>query len=131
MKHWEHHPGVRSGDQLTLGERAADIMRSRMGSWPFLWSFLGVMMLWASINTFLLQRVMHHKAFDPYPYILLNLCLSTLAGLQGVILLIASKRQDQISSELAKHDYEINQTSLALIRELHMHITGSAEQEQH
>jgi uncharacterized membrane protein len=100
---WHKHPGVRSGDELTLGERAADRMRNMMGSWPFVFSFFGVMIAWAVVNTLLLQRVIHHKAFDPYPYILLNLFLSMLAGVQAAALLIAAKRADSISSEIALH----------------------------
>ncbi len=100
---WHKHPGVRTGEQLTLGERAADRMRNMMGSWPFVFSFFAVMILWALVNTFLLQRVLHHKAFDPYPYILLNLFLSMLAGVQAAALLIAAKRADSISSEIAVH----------------------------
>jgi uncharacterized membrane protein len=100
---WHKHPGVRSGDQLTIGERAADRMRNMMGSWPFVFSFFAVMIAWATVNTLILQRVAHHKAFDPYPYILLNLFLSMLAGVQAAALLIAAKRADAISSEIALH----------------------------
>jgi hypothetical protein len=48
---WHKHPGVRSGDQLTLGERAADRMRSVMGSWPFVFGFFIVMISWAVVNS--------------------------------------------------------------------------------
>jgi len=55
------------------------------------------------IDTVVLERVVHHKAFDPYPYILLNLFLSMLAGVQAAALLIAAKRSDSIASEIAVH----------------------------
>jgi len=72
-----------------------------MGSWPFVFSFFAIMIAWALLNTLLLQRVVHHKAFDPYPYILLNLFLSMLAGRPGGRgCLIAAKRSDAISSEI-------------------------------
>jgi len=100
---WKDHPGVRQHEDLSLGERAADRMRNIMGSWPFVFSFFAIMILWAAGNTFFLQRVIHHKAFDPYPYILLNLFLSMLAGVQAAALLIAAKRTDSISSEIAIH----------------------------
>jgi uncharacterized membrane protein len=100
---WHLHPGVRTGEQLSLGERAADRMRNIMGSWPFVFGFFAVMILWATTNTFVLAKVLHHKAFDPYPYILLNLFLSMLAGVQAAALLIAAKRADGISSEIALH----------------------------
>lgn len=100
---WHLHPGVRKREELSLGERSADRMRNIMGSWPFVFSFFGVMILWAAVNTYFLQRVIHHKAFDPYPYILLNLFLSMLAGVQAAALLIAAKRTDSIASEIALH----------------------------
>ncbi len=74
-----------------------------MGSWPFVFSFFGIMALWVIVNTILLQHVLSGKAFDPYPYILLNLFLSMLAGVQAAALLIAAKRADAISSEIAIH----------------------------
>jgi uncharacterized membrane protein len=101
--HWHKHPGVRSGDDLSLGERSADKMRNMMGSWPFVFAFFAVMIFWALVNTLLIQHILDHKAFDPYPYILLNLFLSMLAGIQGATLLIAAKRADAISSEVALH----------------------------
>ncbi|MDR7083781.1 putative membrane protein [Arthrobacter ginsengisoli] len=99
-KAWhERHKG-----SLTVGQRAADIMRNGMGSWPFVGSFIGFMSIWAAINTWALAT----KAWDPYPYILLNLLLSMLAGLQGAILLIAAKRQDAIAASMAQHDFDTN-----------------------
>jgi uncharacterized membrane protein len=101
--HWHKHPAVRSGDDLTVGERAADRMRNVMGSWPFVFCFFGIMILWALVNVVLFHRIVHHKAFDPYPFILLNLFLSMLAGVQAAALLIAAKRADAIASEIALH----------------------------
>lgn len=86
---------------LSRGERAADIMRNGMGSWAFVGGFLLFMVVWAILNTV-------QKGWDPYPFILLNLFLSMLAGLQGAILLIAAKRQDAIAAALSQHDYETN-----------------------
>ncbi len=103
QSHWHKHPGVRSGDELSLGERSADRMRNMMGSWPFVFGFFAVMIVWALTNTFFLEHVLHHKAFDPYPYILLNLFLSMMAGVQAAALLIAAKRADSISSQVALH----------------------------
>lgn len=108
--HWHRHPGVRSGSQLTLGERAADRVRNGMGSWPFVFAFLSLMAVWAIANSvFYLFGSQGKHGFDPYPYILLNLMLSMVAGLQGAILLIAAKRADQVASELAMHTYENTQ----------------------
>ena len=115
--HWHKHPAVRSGDQLTRGERAADRMRSVMGSWPFVFCFFAVMITWAVVNTLLIQRVLHHKSFDPYPYILLNLFLSMLAGVQAAALLIAAKRADAIDSEIAIHTEKNTEDLKGLIQE--------------
>jgi uncharacterized membrane protein len=86
-----------------MGERSADRMRNMMGSWPFVFTFFAIMIVWALVNTLLFEHILHHKAFDPYPYILLNLFLSMIAGVQAAALLIAAKRADSISSEVAIH----------------------------
>lgn len=99
--HWKKHPTVRAGDQLSLGERAADKMRNGMGSWPFVFAFFGVMITWAVINGVL--HVGGGSGFDPYPFILLNLFLSMLAGIQAAALLIAAKRSDSVASEISLH----------------------------
>ncbi|MGA2520364.1 MAG: DUF1003 domain-containing protein [Acidimicrobiales bacterium] len=114
---WHKHPGVRSGDDLTRGERAADRMRNMMGSWPFVFSFFAIMIIWAVVNSLLLKDVLHHKPFDPYPYILLNLFLSMLAGVQAAALLIAAKRADAISSEIAIHTEHNTDDIKTLIQE--------------
>lgn len=98
---------------LSRGQRAADIMRNGMGSWIFVGSFIGFMILWAIANT-----ALGSNSWDPYPFILLNLFLSMLAGLQGAILLIAAKRQDAISAALAQHDYDTNVASKAEVEQL-------------
>ena len=92
-------------------------MRNIMGSWPFVFGFFGVMIAWATINTFVITRVLHHKAFDPYPYILLNLFLSMLAGVQAAALLIAAKRADAIASEIALHTEKNTDDIKVLLRE--------------
>lgn len=103
---WHRHPGVRTGSQLTTGERAADLVRNGMGSWPFVLAFLLFMAVWAALNG--------SDGVDPYPFILLNLFLSMIAGLQGAILLISAKRADSISSEVAIHTL----TNTAKLQEL-------------
>ena len=131
MNMWHHHPGVRTGEQLTTGERAADVVRNGMGSWPFVFAFLGFMAIWAGFNG--------DHGFDPYPFILLNLFLSMIAGLQGAILLISAKRADSISSEVAVHTLnntrrlqELIEANTALTRsvselsvQIYAHVTGS------
>lgn len=106
---------------LTRGQRAADRLRNGMGSWPFIGAFVAAMLVWAALNSIVLVR----QAWDPYPYILLNLFLSMLAGLQGAILLIAAKRQDSISAAMAQHDYD---TDVAAEAEIERLITLSEQQ---
>jgi uncharacterized membrane protein len=104
------HPGVRRGDQLTTGERAADRLRNGMGSWTFVFAALVFLAGWMLGN--------RGSGFDPYPFILLNLILSCLAAMQGAILLIAARRADQISAETAAHDYAADTDSEQLIGEV-------------
>ncbi len=92
-------------------------MRSIMGSWPFVFGFFGVMTVWVATNTLLIERVLHHRAFDPYPYILLNLFLSMLAGVQAAALLIAAKRTDAIASEIALHTVKNTDDIKELLKE--------------
>jgi len=100
-------------DNLTAGERSADKLRNGMGSWAFVFTFVLFMIAWAILNT---SSAFTH--WDKYPFILLNLFLSMLAGLQGAILLIAAKRQDGISAAMAKHDYETNVRAKKEVEEL-------------
>lgn len=113
---WHRHPAVRTGGELTLGERAADRMRNSMGSWTFVLLALVFLAGWMMGNG--------STGFDPYPFILLNLILSCVAALQGAILLIAARRSDGISAALAVHDYETNEESLELIKELRAFLAG-------
>lgn len=108
---WARHPGVRSDGQLTLGERAADRMRSAMGSWLFIFGALGFLAGWIGLVQF-------GVAIDNKQLTILNLVLSCVAALQGGVLLIAAKRADSIASQLALHDYGVNQETLALTRRI-------------
>ena len=120
LANWDWHPGVKSGDELTVGERAADRMRNTMGSWAFVFGFIGVMILWAIANSvFFLFGSQGKHGFDPYPYILLNLFLSMVAGLQGAILLIAAKRSDHISSQHAQHYLDTDMNAVKRIEAVH------------
>ena len=112
---WHRHPAVRSVGELSTGERAADYMRNGMGSWAFVFGALGFLAVWISVNVLVVGA--GHHAFDRYPFILLNLLLSCLAAMQGAILLIAAKRADQVTSELAAHDYAVNRRTEKLIEE--------------
>ena len=89
-----------------------------MGSWPFVFAFFTVMILWAVVNSAFYLGGSHGKhGFDPYPYILLNLFLSMLAGVQAAALLIAAKRADAIASEIAIHTEHNTDDIKALLQE--------------
>jgi len=113
MARWNEHPATTkfSKEQLSFGQRSADVLRNAMGSWPFVFGALAFLAVWMYFNS--------DGAFDPFPFILLNLILSCVAALQGAILLIAAKREDQINSELAMHTYQIDQENLALTKQVH------------
>lgn len=91
---WHRHPGVRTGSQLTLGERAADRMKGIFSTWTALIGLLVIMAIWMATGGF---------GQDLEPFILLNLVLSCIAGLQCFVLLIAAKRADQIAAEVSLH----------------------------
>ncbi len=91
-------------------------MRNVMGSWPFVFCFFGIMIAWAIANSVFYVGGQHGKhGFDPYPYILLNLFLSMLAGVQAAALLIAAKRADAVSSEIALHTEKNTEDLKALV----------------
>src|SRR5439155_25652393 len=113
--------------QVTVGERAANRMRGVMGSWPFVFGFFAVMILWAVANSIFYLGGSHGRhGFDPYPYILLNLFLSMLAGVQAAALLIAAKRADAIASEIAVHT-ERNTDDLKVLLKKNTELTEAIE----
>jgi uncharacterized membrane protein len=122
LSHWDAHPGVRSGDQLTVGEKAADALRNGMGSWFFVFGALAFLAVWMIFN--------RGSGFDPFPFILLNLVLSCLAAMQGAILLIAAKRSDEISSELAQHDFQTDERAAERIENVHQRLEEIATRNQ-
>jgi uncharacterized membrane protein len=101
---------MKDPEELTRGERAADLLRNGMGSWAFVLIALAFLAGWMAANG--------KDGFDPYPFILLNLILSCLAALQGAILLIAAKRADSLSRDLAEHDFKTNVEAFETIKEI-------------
>lgn len=109
-KHDHRHPAVRSmHDDRTFGERIADDIARFGGSWPFIFVFLSLIAGWMLLNTVLFARVLHHRQFDPYPYIALNLILSGLAGLQAPIIMMSQNRAAARDEALASHHYDETQ----------------------
>lgn len=90
----------------TFGQRAADAVARFGGSWAFIMLFAATLIFWVILNSYIL--VNYNKAFDPYPYILLNLFLSMLASIQAPIILMSQNRQSEKDRLNAEHDYEVN-----------------------
>ena len=103
-------------DQMTFGQRVADKVASFGGSWTFILLFLGILIFWIALNSFLLAQP---KIFDPYPYILLNLFLSMLAALQAPVIMMSQNRQAAKDRLDASNDYQVNLKSELEILELH------------
>lgn len=100
---------------LSLGQRVADKVADFGGSWTFILSFGGFIVIWIAINVYWFGN----KGFDPYPFILLNLLLSCLAALQAPVIMMSQNRQEEKDRERAKKDYMINLKSELEIRILH------------
>lgn len=104
------HPVLRrqTGDDRSVGQRAADAIALRAGSWAFIFVFLVFLAIWMAYN-----GGKGSGRFDPYPYILLNLCLSCLAALQAPVILMSQNRADAKRNELAEMDYSLNRRAEA------------------
>ncbi len=105
-KHISRNTAGKSEIKPTPGQRAADAVARFGGSWTFISLFATIMVVWIGLNSFIL--IHHDKAFDPYPYILLNLFLSMLAAIQAPIILMSQNRQAEKDRLNAEHDYEVN-----------------------
>jgi CRP/FNR family cyclic AMP-dependent transcriptional regulator len=90
--------------QLTLADRAADLIAEFGGSWKFIFSAIGFLILWVVINTLLLV----HRPFDKYPFILLNLVLNMIFALQAPIIMMSQNRQSHKDRLRADLDYQLN-----------------------
>ena len=104
------------GDHRTFGDKASDMISAFGGSWTFILLFAAWLILWAVLNTEILGP--RHEAFDPYPYIFLNLVLSMLAAIQAPIILMSQKRgaeRDRLEAEI---DHEVNVRSELAIRQI-------------
>lgn len=100
---------------LTAGQRAADVIARFGGSWAFIGTFAAVLIAWITINSVALF-VRH---FDPFPFILLNLCLSSLAAVQAPVIMMSQNRQESRDRTRAEHDYQVNLKAEMEIRHLH------------
>ena len=104
-------------DSRTSGERVADRIAAFGGSWTFILIFGVVLLGWVAMNSLLLAG--RGDAFDPYPYILLNLVLSMLAAIQAPVIMMSQNRQGARDRMDAAHDYQVNLKAEIEIRRLH------------
>ena len=101
-------------EKYTLGQRAADAIARFAGSWAFIFSFTGVLILWMIVNAALAAR-----AFDPYPFILLNLVLSCVAAIQAPLIMMSQNRQEEKDRRRAENDYKVNLKTEIMIEDLY------------
>ena len=101
-------------EEYTLGQRAADSIAKFAGSWAFIFSFSGVLILWMVVNVLLAAG-----AFDPYPFILLNLVLSCVAAVQAPLIMMSQNRQEEKDRRRAENDYKVNLKTEIMIEDLY------------
>lgn len=121
--------GATFEDQLSLGQRLADRVAAFGGSWTFIGLFAGVLVGWVILNSALLAR--WNDAFDPYPYILLNLFLSMLAAIQAPVIMMSQNRQASKDRLQAQLDYQVNLKAELEIARLHERIDAIRAEELH
>ena len=109
-----------SDETRTFGETVSDEITRIGGSWPFIVSFILMMVVWIVGNTIALTRT--GDTFDPYPFILLNLVLSMTAAIQAPIIMMSQNRQAQKDRLQATNDYEVNLKAELEIHRLHQRI---------
>ena len=106
-----------SNEKTTFGQKAADAVAKFAGSWAFIFSFIAVMVIWMIVNV-----VLSTKAFDAYPFILLNLVLSCIAAVQAPLIMMSQNRQEVKDRKRAENDYKINLKNELIIDDLHKKI---------
>jgi uncharacterized membrane protein len=118
--------GVVHDENSTFGERLSDHVAAVGGSWSFIIAFGVVLFGWMILNSQILGRM--GSAFDPYPFIFLNLLLSTLAAIQAPIIMMSQNRQADKDRAAASHDYEVNLRAELEILRLHEKVNRVIEQ---
>ena len=103
-----------TAEKYTLRQRAADAIAKFAGSWAFIFSFTGVLLLWMVVNTILAA-----DAFDPFPFILLNLVLSCVAAIQAPLIMMSQNRQEEKDRRRAENDYKVNLKTEIMIEDLY------------
>ena len=125
-RHITRNTNAEFDEQLTLGQRLADNVARFGGSWTFISIFALILLAWIILNSVILAR--YNDAFDPFPYILLNLFLSMLASIQAPIIMMSQNRQAAKDRLDAAHDYEVNLKAEMEIENLHQKLDELREQ---
>lgn len=112
--------------ESTFGDRMADRIAGFGGSWPFIITFMVVMVAWTLLNTAILGP--RRDAFDPYPYVFLNLMLSMLAAMQAPVILMSQNRQAERDRLEIRNDYEVNLKAELEIRLVQNRLEGLQEE---
>ena len=110
----ENTVATRGGEKETFGQRAADKLAAFAGSWGFILSFSALLVLWIVVNL-----VAATRAFDPYPFILLNLVLSCIAAIQAPLIMMSQQRQEQKDRQRSENDYKVNLKFEIILKDLH------------
>lgn len=113
------NPDTAEAETLTFGEKIADRVSEFGGSWFFIITFVTIMLVWVLANTLWFTQA---EAFDPYPFILLNLVLSTLAALQAPIIMMSQNRQSTKDRLANRLNYEVSLKTDIEIMQLHQKI---------
>ena len=103
-----------TAEKYTLGQRAADAIAKFAGSWAFIFSFIAIMAVWMALNV-----LMGARAFDGYPFILLNLVLSCIAAVQAPLIMMSQNRQEAKDRQRAENDYRVNLKNELVLDDLH------------
>ena len=114
-------------EKLTFGQRLADRVAVFGGSWTFILIFCFILLVWIGLNSLILLH--RGGAFDPYPYILLNLMLSMIAALQAPVIMMSQNRQTEKDRLDAAHDYEVNLKAELEIMSLHKKLDSLRQQQ--
>ncbi|MCC9883742.1 DUF1003 domain-containing protein [Streptococcus agalactiae] len=116
----------RLNKQATIGQRIADDVARFGGSWTFIIVFVSIMAIWMLVNIMKPFGIQ----FDPYPFILLNLALSTIAAIQAPLIMMSQNRAADYDRLQARNDFNVNKTSELEIRLLHEKIDHMVQQDQ-
>ena len=111
--------------KLSFGQKAADLVAGFVGSWKFIIIFVLFLIFWMITNIILATI-----AFDPYPFILLNLLLSTIAAIQAPLIMMSQNRLEQKDRERAENDYKVNLKTEILIEDLYKKLEKVLENQE-